>query len=123
MIERRLRSLVCNRGQAPLELVAGLPILFLAGLIGLQLLAVGYSFTLVDGAVEAGAAALASGEAAGPAVERALPGWAGGRTRVEVSGGRVRVTLRPPSVLRSVSKQLEVSSSAWVRPAPTPAAP
>lgn len=108
-------ALADDRGQAPLELVAGLPILFVAGVIGLQLLAAGYSLTLLDGAVEAGAAALASGQAPGAAVERALPAWARGRTEVEVSGGRVRATLRPPSLLDSVSEHLEVSSTAWVR--------
>ncbi len=104
-----------DRGQAPLELVAGLPILLLAAAIGLQLLVAGYSLTLVDGAVEAGAAALVAGRAATPAVHRALPGWARGRTEVEVSGGRVRVTLHPPSLLHSVSRWLAVTSTAWVR--------
>jgi hypothetical protein len=112
----RTRPVLCgDRGQAPLELIAGLPALVLAGVVGLQLLAAGYTLTLADGAVEAGAAALVAGRAATPAVHRALPGWARGRTTVEVSGGRVRVTLRPPSLLRSVSQRLAVSSSAWVR--------
>ena len=49
-----------ERGQASVELLAGIPALLLAGLLALQLLAVGYSVTLADGAAEAGALALAA---------------------------------------------------------------
>ena len=102
-------------GQAALELLAGIPVLALASLVAFHLLAAGYSLTLADGAVEAGASALAAGRPAEPAVRSALPGWARGRSGVDVSGGRVRVTLRPPALLSSFSDRLEVSSSAWVR--------
>lgn len=104
------------RGQASVELIAGIPAFLLAGLIALQLLAVGYSATLADGAVEAGAMALAAGEDPEPAVRAALPGWARGRVEAEVRGGRVAVTLRPPSLLDPISEGLEVGASAWVRP-------
>jgi hypothetical protein len=104
-----------ERGQASVEVLAGIPALVLAGLIALQLLATGYSLTLADGAAEAGAMAIAAGRPAAPAVREALPGWAGERVGVEVDGGRLIVRLRPPSPLESLARRLEVSSSAWVR--------
>ena len=71
-----------ERGQASVELLAGVPALILAGLIALQLLAVGYATTLADGAVEAGAMALVAGrEPEGRRSESALPGWARGGSR------------------------------------------
>ena len=76
-----------ERGQATVEVLAGIPALVLAGLAALQLLAAGYSLTLADGAAEAGAMALAAG-ARRPAVREALPGWARGRIDVDVDGGR-----------------------------------
>ena len=105
-----------DRGQASVELLAGIPALLLAGLVALQLFAVGYSLTLADGAAEAGALAVAVGRDAEPAVDDALPGWAEDRVDVEVRGGEVSVELRPPSPLASLSHRLEVSSSAWARP-------
>ena len=102
-------------GQASLELIAGLPALLLAGVVALQLLAAGYSVPLADGAVEAGAIALAGGRPPEPAVRGALPGWARERVEVEQDGGRLRVVLRPPSPLTAVARALEVSSSAWIR--------
>jgi hypothetical protein len=104
-----------ERGQASIELLAGIPALALAGLIALQLLAAGYSLTLADGAAEAGAMALAAGRPAAPAVREALPGWARERIEVDVNRGRLTVRLRPPSPLRGVARRLEVASSAWVR--------
>ena len=104
-----------SRGQASVELVAALPALMLAGLVCLQLLAAGYALTLVDGAAEAGAVALSAGRPVEPAVREALPGWAKERISVGIEGGRVGVTLRPPSPSAAVAEALEVSSSAWVR--------
>lgn len=103
-------------GQASVELVAAVPALLLAALVALQLLVTGYSLTLADGAVEAGAMAIAAGRPVQPAVDGALPGWARARVETEVSGGNVTVRLRPPAPLGAVAKALEVSSSAWVRP-------
>lgn len=104
-------------GQSTVELLAGLPALLLAGLIALQLLAAGYALTLADGAAEAGALALASGEPAREAVRAALPGWAEDEIGLTVSGGRVTVRLRPPSPLPSIAERLVVTSSAFARPA------
>ncbi|HWM55534.1 MAG TPA: hypothetical protein VNO20_09120 [Solirubrobacterales bacterium] len=104
-------------GQATVELIAGLPALLLAGLIALQLLAAGYALTLADGAAEAGALALASGEPAREAVRAALPEWAEDEIGLSVSGGRVTVRLRPPSPLPGIAERLAVTSSAFARPA------
>ena len=104
-----------QRAQASIEVLAGIPALVLAGLAALQLLVTGYSLTLADGAAEAGAMALAAGRPATPAIREALPGWARNRIHVTVVGGELTVRLRPPSPLAAVSRELEVSSSAWVK--------
>ena len=48
-------------GQASVELLAALPALALAAALALQLLLVGYSLTIADGAAEAGALAGTAG--------------------------------------------------------------
>lgn len=106
-----------ERGQATVELVAALPALLLAVLVALQLLAAGYALTLADGAAEAGALAAAAGGSATDAARGALPGWAEDQVSVSVRGGRVRVVLRPPSPLPSLSEKLAVTGSASARPA------
>ncbi|HEY5814944.1 MAG TPA: hypothetical protein VIS95_01230 [Solirubrobacterales bacterium] len=103
-------------GQSTVELVAALPVLLLAGLLALQLLATGYALTLADGAAEAGALALASGGQTKEAVRAALPDWAEDEVDVAVEGGRVTVRLRPPSPLPPVADHLTVTSSAVARP-------
>jgi hypothetical protein len=103
-----------SRGQASIELVAGLPALLLCAVIGFQLLATGYALTLADGAAEAGALARAAGEDAEDAAREALPGWAEERVEVNARGGSVEVELESPSPL--VGGLLSVSSQAWVRP-------
>jgi hypothetical protein len=104
-----------ERGQASIEVLAGVPAMALAGLVALQLLVAGYSLTLADGAAEAGALALAAGRPAAPAVREAVPGWAEERIHVELHGGRLTVRLRPPSPLNGLARRLEVTSSVWVR--------
>jgi hypothetical protein len=105
-----------EEGQSTVELVAALPALLLAGLLALQLLAIGYALTLADGAAEAGALALASGRRAKEAARDALPNWAEDEVDVSVEGGRVTVRLRPPSPLPALADRLSVTSSAAVRP-------
>ena len=92
--------------------MALLPLLVAAGLVAAQLLAVGYSSVLAGNAAEAGALALAGGGDARAAVRRALPGWS--RARVAVNGGEVRVELRPPTLVRALTGELEVSATAAV---------
>jgi len=103
-------------GQAQLELIAGLPLLLLAALIALQLLAVGYSQSLADGAAEAGAIAAADGRDELEAARAGLPGWAEGRVEVDEDGGEVTVELDSPALLPGLSGRLDVSSRAFARP-------
>jgi len=113
----RLGSLRSEDGQATVELVAAIPVLLLAALISLQLLAAGYALTLADGAAEAGALALAEGGSAAEAARDALPGWAADDVKVSVSGEEVSVRLRPPSPFASIADHLAVTSSASARSA------
>jgi hypothetical protein len=104
-----------ERGQATVELLAAIPLLLIAGAIALQLLLVGYALTLVDGAAEAGALALAVGRPAKSAAEGSLPAWAGDRAEIAVKGGEVTVRLTPPSLLAAVGDRLAVTSSSYAR--------
>jgi hypothetical protein len=104
-----------NSAQASVELLAALPALVLAAALGLQLLLVGYSMTIADGAAEAGALAGSAGNDAKQAAVRALPGWARDRAHVSANDGRVTVELRPPAPLAVVGRALAVSSEAWSR--------
>ena len=113
--ESPIPATVAERGQASVELLAGIPALLLAGLVALQLLAAGYTLTLADGSVEAGGLALAAGEPARPAVRDALPGWADKRVEVGVEGGSLSVRLRPPSPVPGIADRLASESRAWVR--------
>jgi hypothetical protein len=101
--------------QASIELLAALPALALATALALQLLLVGYSLTIADGAAEAGALAGASGRDEQRAALQALPGWARHRSRVSADGGTVKVELRPPAPLAAVADAVTVSSEAWSR--------
>jgi hypothetical protein len=108
---------MAERGQATVELIAALPALLLAAAVALQLLAAGYALTLADGAAEAGALALASGDSAADAARGALPGWAEEDVTVAVEAGTVSVQLRPPSPIPVLAERLAISSSASARPA------
>ncbi len=90
-------------------------ILLLAGLLCFQLLATGYTVTVVDGAAEAGAVALVRGLPVDDAVRRALPGWARSRVSISRAGETIRVRVRPPALFDSISERLAVSSSASAR--------
>lgn len=107
-------------GQAQLELIAGLPLLLLAALVALQLLAVAYSQSLADGAAEAGAIAAADGRDELQAARDGLPGWASSRVDVDADAGRVEVELEPPALLPGLAGHLGVSSTAYAKPAEEP---
>jgi hypothetical protein len=110
-----------ERGQASVELLAGLPLLSAAALVAAQLLLAGYALTLADGSAEAGAIAAAAGGDAGEAARAALPSWARERAEIGVDGGRVRVEVKPPAPVGAVAELLSVRSEAWARPAEGPA--
>lgn len=109
-----MRRLACERGQALVELLGALPVVLIVGLVLMQALAVGYAAVVAGTAAHAGALALAAGADARSGVRESLPGWSRARARVEVSGGRVRVRLQPPSLLRALARELEVESEAAV---------
>jgi hypothetical protein len=95
-------------------MLAMLPALVAVALVVLQLLAVGYASVLAGSAAEAGALALVAGADPKASVRQALPGWSRTHARVTIDGGRVEVQLRPPSLLRALAEQLEVSATATV---------
>lgn len=107
---------ILQRGQATLEVVAAVPILLVAALVALQLLAVAHTLHLADGAAEAAALALSAGRSPGDAARAALPDWARDDVRVRASGGRVSVAVAPPAPLVPVRRALTVESSAWAQP-------
>jgi len=113
-------TILGERGQASIELVAAVPALILGSLVALQLMVTGYTLHLADGAAEAGALAVAAGTEPESAARAALPGWAQGRVDVSSDGGRVEVAVEPPAPLPALSEALEVSSSAWARSAGGP---
>jgi hypothetical protein len=104
-----------QRGQATVELLGALLPLLLLGLVLLQLLAVGYASVLAGGAAEAGALSLASGRDGPAAARAALPEALRGRAKIAVSGGRVHVSVRPPTPLDTLAGRLEVAAWATVR--------
>jgi hypothetical protein len=105
-----------ERGQATVELLGLLPLVAVMGLVGLQLLAVGYAKVLAGTAAEAGALAMAAGADPRAGVREALPGWSRARAQVAVADGRVTVQLRPPSPLRVLGDALQVEAAATVGP-------
>ena len=109
-----VRRRAAQRGQATVELLGAVPALIVLGLVLFQLLAVGYAAVLAGSAAEAGALALAAGSDPRAGVREALPGWSRVRARVSVSGGTVRVRLRPPSLLAAIAPRLEVAAHASV---------
>jgi hypothetical protein len=108
------RPVRAERGQASVELLALVPLLVALALAAAQLLAVGYSSVLAGNAAEAGALALAGGGDPRASAREALPGLSRARARVWVSGGEVRVRLRPPALLEALADRLEVSARARV---------
>lgn len=88
-----------ERGQASVELVAVLPLVLGVALGVGQLLAAGAAREAAAGAAEAGAVALLEGRDARVAAGAALPGWAHGRGAVDIAGRRVRVRVRPRTVM------------------------
>jgi hypothetical protein len=103
-----------ERGQAAVEFLATLPLVLLVALAMAQVLAVGYASVLAGNAAEAGALALAGGGDPQAAALSALPGWSRVRGQVRVEDGRVTVRLRPPTLIDTLARRLQVQSSAAV---------
>jgi hypothetical protein len=105
-----------GRGQAAVEVVGILPLLAVAGVAVLQLLAAGAAHEYAGHAAEAGAIALADGRDAKDAARDALPGWSRRRLDVRIDGRRVRVRLRPPAVIGRVGDLLAAEATADAGP-------
>jgi len=105
------------RGQAAVEVVGMLPLLLLAGMAVLQLLAAGAAHEYAGHAAEAGAIALADRRDATDAARRALPGWSRRSLDVRVDGRRVHVRLRPPAIVHAVGDLLAAEATADAGPA------
>lgn len=105
-----------EHGQASLELLGALPLVLAVAIAAAQLLALGYSSVLAGSAAEAGALALAGGGDARAAAREALPGWSRARARFSINDGEVRVRLHPPTLLRALTGEFEVSGRAAVEP-------
>jgi hypothetical protein len=103
-----------ERGQASVELMAGLPALLLIGVVVMQLLAVGYTAVLAGDAAEAGALAMAAGRPAEVASRAAVPGWVRSGMTVRRGVGAVHVQMRPPRLIPWTSGLLRVHASAAV---------
>lgn len=108
------RSPGSERGQAAVELLGALPALLALTLVVFQLLAVGYSAVLAATAAEAGALALGAGADPRAGVRESLPGWSRAGARITVSGGAIRVRMRPPSPIEAVARRFEVMGEAAV---------
>lgn len=110
-----VRRLARAEGQASLEVVALAPVLAVVALGLLQLLAAGAAAEFADHAAEAAGVAIIQGAQPGPAARDAVPAWARSGLRVSVRAGRVRVSVRPPSPLRSIGRLLTANSEADAR--------
>ncbi len=88
-----------QRGQATIETVVLLPVLAACGVGAWQVVMVAWALVSVGDAAQAGARAELSHEPPRPAVVSALPGSMRKGMTVETAGGRLRVTVRVPSVI------------------------
>lgn len=90
-----------ERGAETVELVAGLPLLFLFVLVGWQLLAIGYTAMVASAAARECARQEAVNQSGVAAAQRVLGGWATGWSVQRMGGGDTRgcrVRVHPPQV-------------------------
>jgi hypothetical protein len=92
-------------GSVSLELVGSLPVLILCFLVTLQFVLAGFSLWSAGIAARAGARAVLTGEPAGPAARRSLPGVLRDGSEVSRSNG-VTVRVRMPAVLPAIPKAM-----------------
>jgi hypothetical protein len=96
----------CVRGQATVEFVGILPVAVLVALAIGQLLAAGAARELAGNAAGAGAAAILQGTDPKTAARDALPGWSDGHVDIRVEERRVRVRLRPVTIIPGLAGRL-----------------
>ena len=104
-------------GQATIELVAALPLVFAVGVGVVQLLAAGLCREAAASAAEAGARAMLQGDDPRGAARGALPGWARGGSWIHVDGRRVEVRITPPRIVPVLGGLLQVHDAAEAGPA------
>ena len=92
------------RGQASVETVAVLPLVFLLAVVGLQALVWAASAVEVTSAAAAGARAAARGDDAQSSARAALPGVLRAGASVSVADGSVRVSVAEPSLIPHVPR-------------------
>lgn len=101
-----------ERGQASVELVAVIPVALVVALAAGQLLAAGAAREAAAGAAEAGAVALLQGRDARAAAGDALPAWSRGQHDIAVADRRVRVRVRPRTVLPGLASLVGADETA-----------
>ena len=100
-------------GQASVEAVAIVPALVLAALIGWQLVLVGQTLWLCAAAARTAARADVVGLSPGRAARSAVPSsLERGMSVEQTDGGRVRVELRLPILLRALQSPVRVAAVA-----------
>ena len=110
MTRRRVRG--GQRGQATVELVAMIPLLFVVVFAAAQLLMAGAAAEYAGHAAEAGAVALLEGTDAEAAARSAVPGWSRSAIDVSVHGQTVRVAVRPRPLVPPLARLLTAHAHA-----------
>jgi hypothetical protein len=112
----KLPSLRDDYGQSSVELVALLPLVFVVGLAILAVLSARSASGQAAAAAQAGAMALIQDTDAGDAARDALPAAARGRSKIEVDGRRITVTVHPLAKPAFVGAALAATVSANAGP-------
>jgi Flp pilus assembly protein TadG len=112
-----MRALRREEGQATVELVALIPLMFLVALAVAQVLAAGLAREAAHHAAEAGAVAMLEGGDPARDARAAAPGWSRDRLTVTVVGRSVRVRVQPPALVPGVAGLLQADSTAAAGPA------
>jgi hypothetical protein len=107
----------CARGQAAIEVVGMLPLLFLVVFAVAQALVAGLAREAAQHAAQAGAMALLQGGDPVKEARAAAPDWSRRRLSVVVRGRAVRVRVVPPALVPGTGSLLATTSSASAGPA------
>jgi hypothetical protein len=109
-----------ERGQATIELVAFLPLVLAAVLVAAAILAGHAAEEHAGQAAHAGAVALLQGRDPREAARTALPHGTRGRARIQVTGRRVTVHVRPSLPIPAVAEAMTAGATADAGPEPSP---
>lgn len=106
-----------ERGQSTVEIVAVAPIVLLCCLIGLQALVAGAVHVTAANAAHAGALAGELGHNPAGAARAAVSRWPAGRVDVTAAHGRVRVRMRPRTIVPGLAATMTATAEArFTRP-------